>query len=65
MTLDSLCWCEERIVMVPAEMVRQGLTLPCRRERCITISEANGVRRPRRKGTARAVVAMPEMWRTL
>lgn len=60
------CWCEDRIVGVPVEMVRKGLTYPCRLPKCIRISAANGVFRPTRRGTGRATgLEVSEMQRTV
>lgn len=61
MSLETMCWCQDKIVMVPSEMVKQGLTYPCRRPRCQTISEQNGVIAPKRKGR-NANMGMPQMW---
>lgn len=32
--LESWCWCGSQTVWVPAGMVRQGETLPCRFAKC-------------------------------
>lgn len=33
------CWCDTRIVTVPAADVRSGLTLPCKEEHCIRMDK--------------------------
>lgn len=37
-TIKVLCWCEAKIVRVPHETFRLGLTLPCNKGSCRAIN---------------------------
>lgn len=37
--IETTCWCEREVVKVPAATVRAGLTDPCKREKCQTLSK--------------------------
>lgn len=40
--MEVNCWCEDKIVLVPREDVKRGITRPCRLPACILLAASKG-----------------------
>lgn len=46
--LLCLCWCEAHFVRVTRDMLKRGLTFPCKLKKCVAIAQQKGWNPPER-----------------